>query len=82
MQNEQHDRIVRTPGICGGSARVRGTRLPVWGIMKAKREGCSDDTIIEMYPALSLCDIAAAMEYADNHSQEIDGEIVENEMAR
>jgi len=75
------DRIIRTPGICGGSARVRDTRLPVWGIVKARRNGCTNEDILQMYPMLSPDDITAALEYAGNHSQEVDDEIAENEAA-
>jgi uncharacterized protein (DUF433 family) len=31
------DRITKTPGICGGDACVRGTRIPVWLLLVSPR---------------------------------------------
>jgi len=31
---EAEQRIVKTPGVCGGEACVRGTRLSVWGLVR------------------------------------------------
>lgn len=71
LQERPSDRIVCTPGICGGSARIRGTRIPVWSIAQCLIRGLSDAVIIEMYPVLELADIQAAKLYATEHSDEI-----------
>lgn len=67
--------IVRTPGVCGGRARVKDTRIPVWGLVKHRRGGVSDATLLEMYPGLSRVTLAAAWEYAATHLSEIEGDI-------
>lgn len=69
------NRIASDPGICGGSARIRGTRIPVWSITQCQNRGLSDAVIIEMYPVLELADIQAARLYASEHPDEIAGQI-------
>lgn len=75
------DRLVSTHNVCGGDLRVAGTRIPVWGIAKAIRDGCSANVICNMYPTLSLDDVEAARLYAQSHTAEIDRLIAENEEA-
>ena len=72
-------RIVKTPNICGGSARVNGTRIPVWGIEVNRRAGVSAASIVRSYSGLRIADIEAAFSYADSHRAEIDLEIKANE---
>ena len=74
-------KIVKTPGVCGGAARVQSTRIPVWGLVKARREGCTDEQLFEMYPALSADDLSHAWKYAELHADEISGDIQRNEEA-
>ena len=73
------DRVVSVAGICGGDARVRGTRIPVWGLVRAKQHGCTDQQIISMYPQISGDDLAAAWEYAHAHQDEVAAQIRANE---
>jgi uncharacterized protein (DUF433 family) len=72
-------RVVRTPGVCGGAARIRGTRIPVWALEQARREGCASSTILANYPALTREDVFVAWEYASLHGDEIDALISANE---
>jgi uncharacterized protein (DUF433 family) len=73
--------IVKTPGTCGGCARVQGTRIPVWGIERARRAGKSVMAIVRAFPSLHATDVRAAFEYSDGHPREIDAEIKCNEVA-
>ncbi|HEV2968671.1 MAG TPA: DUF433 domain-containing protein [Pirellulales bacterium] len=73
------ERIIATPRICGGHARVNGTRIPVWGIELLRRAGKSARSIIRSYRGLTLTDVLAAFSYADSHRQEIDDAIKSNE---
>lgn len=73
--------IVRTPGVCGGSACVRTTRLPVWSLVLWRRQGVSDVRRLEMFPALSQAELDAAWTYDASHRDEIDRDIQENEDA-
>jgi len=71
--------ITKTPGVCGGSARVSNTRIPVWGLEKSRREGCTEGDVLTMYPTLTLPGLLAAWHYAAIHRSEMDDEISANE---
>jgi uncharacterized protein (DUF433 family) len=75
----QPGKIVCTPGICGGKARIHGTRIPVWGLEHARQSGCSDRQILEMFPGLVKADLAAAWVYVERHGKEIRQQIRANE---
>jgi uncharacterized protein (DUF433 family) len=71
--------ILKTPGICGGDACVRGTRLTVWGLEKWRRLGWDDTRILRAYPQLTLGDLRVAWAYVAANREEIDRAIRENE---
>src|SRR3954452_3101136 len=73
------DRIVKTPGVCGGEARIEGTRIPVWGLVEARRLKKSDEAILRDHPTLTRDDLAAAWAYADSHPDEIERCLWRNE---
>lgn len=70
--------VVETPGICGGSPRIYGTRLPVWGLERARRKGWSDLDLLENYPSLTQADLEMAWNYVAAHLEQIEREIAEN----
>jgi len=71
--------ITKTPGISGGEACIRGTRIPVWGIVNYRRLGATDGQILAAYPSLAAADLEAAFAYAAKHAAEIDDAIRRNE---
>ncbi len=73
--------IISKPRVCGGDAIVCGTRIPVWLIAKWRWAACTEENLIETYPALSSEGIRAAMVYAEAHREEVERQIVENETA-
>jgi uncharacterized protein (DUF433 family) len=74
------DRITKTPGVCGGEACLRGTRLPVWGLVERKRHGATDAELRETFrPPLTQEDLDAAWAYADAHLDEIERALWLNE---
>lgn len=73
------DRIVKTPGICGGSARVYGTRIPIWGLEAGWRAGRSNQSLLRAYPSLTGEDLQAALAYIEAHREEIAAEILDND---
>src|SRR4051812_24168055 len=75
------ERIVKTPGICGGEARIDGTRIAVWGLVEARRLPKSDEAILVDYPQLTPDDLAAAWAYAASHAKEIERSLWLNEAA-
>ncbi len=72
--------IEKTPGVCGGSARVTGTRIPVWSLVQAREMGYSDERLLYEYPTLRASDLQNVWTYFDAHSEEISTEIQENEI--
>jgi uncharacterized protein (DUF433 family) len=73
--------IEATPGVCGGDARVAGTRIPVWSLALARRLGATDARLLDEYPSLTPRDLANAWSYAEAHPGEVDRLIHENEVA-
>jgi uncharacterized protein (DUF433 family) len=67
------------PRVCGGSARIAGTRIPVWSLESWRRLGASDDEILRNHPSLQASDLLNAWQYVTRHPREIDREIAENE---
>jgi uncharacterized protein (DUF433 family) len=81
VETQNNDRIVKTPGVCGGDARIQGTRISVWGLEEWRRLGWSDERILDAYPQLKPSDVAAAWTYVAKHPDEIEGAIRENQEA-
>src|SRR5215210_865671 len=73
-----HPHIVRTEGVCGGSPRLRGTRLAVWGIAELFRRGEPIEEISALYPHVDTAAIRDAIGYYLEHRQEIEAEIEAN----
>ena len=55
--------IEKTPGVCGGSACVVGTRITVWGLVESKRVGYSESDLLISYPTISATNLANASAY-------------------
>jgi uncharacterized protein (DUF433 family) len=70
--------IEKTPGVCGGSACVAGTRVTVWGLVEARRSGYSEADLLTSYRSITANDLANAWHYAEDHGIEIEAEIEEN----
>jgi uncharacterized protein (DUF433 family) len=70
--------IEKTPGVCGGSACVEGTRITVWGLVESQRIGYSEADLLTSYPTLSATNLANAWAYAAAFPAEIEAEIAEN----
>jgi uncharacterized protein (DUF433 family) len=67
--------IKKTKGVCGGSACIDNTRIPVWLCVAYK----SIDTVLLLYPDLTYEQVKEAFDYYDQNIVEIDREIKENE---
>ena len=71
--------IENTPGVMGGDACVRGTRIAVWMLVETRRLGMSDQELRARYdPPLTQADLDAAWEYYKSHPQEIEQAIREH----
>jgi uncharacterized protein (DUF433 family) len=71
--------IQKTPGVCGGDACIRETRIPVWVLVNARRLGISEAELLEDYPTLRAADLANAWAYTEAYPDEIETAIQENE---
>jgi uncharacterized protein (DUF433 family) len=73
--------VEKTPGVCGGDACIRKTRITVWGLVEWQKLGLSDTGILEHHPDLTPADLEVAWEYYEHHREEIEQAIRDNEDA-
>ncbi|MBK1990520.1 DUF433 domain-containing protein [Sphaerospermopsis aphanizomenoides BCCUSP55] len=71
--------IEKTPGVCGGEARITKTRIPVWVLVQGRHLGYSDADLLTSYPSITATDLANAWVYAEAHADEIELAIKRNE---
>ena len=70
--------IIKTPGVCGGSARIRNTRIPIW-LIKDWVDNIGYEEILKIYPELGEDDIRDSLKYYEDNKEEIEKEIRQNE---
>ena len=73
--------IESIPGVCGGEPCIVRTRIGVWILEQARRQGVSEADLLHAYPTLRAEDLTNAWAYVRSHRQEIENEIRENEDA-
>ena len=72
--------ILKTPGVCGGVACIRKTRIPVWTLVHFRELGASESGLLSSYPSLTPEDLRAAWDYyEEHHREEIDEAIAVQE---
>ena len=71
--------IEKNPKVMSGAACIRQTRIPVWLLEQARRQGVSEADLMRNYPGLTARDLVNAWEYANLHKNEIENQIKENE---
>jgi len=49
--------IEKTPGVCGGEARIFRTRIPVWLLVRQNQLGISEADILTGHPTLRAEDL-------------------------
>jgi uncharacterized protein (DUF433 family) len=76
----EHSWIQKTPGVCGGDACIRTTRVAVWLLVVARKQGASDADLLNYFVTpLTLADVHAAWSYYGQFPTEIDQAIREQE---
>lgn len=76
MDNGTNERIVKTPGVCGGRARIVGHRVRVQDIVSFyEHQGLTPDEIVSHIPTITLADVHIALAYYFDHVQEIQEEL-------
>jgi uncharacterized protein (DUF433 family) len=63
--------IAKVPGVMGGEACLRGTRIPVWLLVSYRNQGMTDGDILKGYPDLSAADLCCVWAYANAYGDEI-----------
>ena len=64
--------ITKTAGVCGGEARIRETRIPVWTLVSFRQQGASDEELLKNYPSLDQQDLEAVWQYYNKNKKEIE----------
>ena len=78
---ETYPGIEKTPNVCGGSACIIRTRIPVWTLVSFKKLGTNDAILLASYPSLRQQDLNNAWAYYKANKKEIDIDIKENNEA-
>lgn len=68
-----------TPGVCGGQARIRNTRIPVWTLVAYRKLGAPDEELLTNYPGLTAASLSAAWNYYEQNREQIDQVIAQDE---
>ena len=64
--------VQKTPGVAGGHACIRQTRIAVWTLISFIQQGLTESDLIRNFPGLTPLDLLAARIYYQTHQQEID----------
>ncbi len=70
--------IRKTPGLAGGCACIRNTRIAVWTLISLMNQGADDQELLRNFPGLNLLDLEVARSYYASSKEEIDAEIESN----
>jgi uncharacterized protein (DUF433 family) len=77
--NEGISGVIKTPGVCGGTARIVRSRIPVWLLVSYRNMGLDEDRLLSFYPTLTRNDLEQAWKYYQTYKEEIDQEIAQQE---
>ncbi|MEB3290443.1 MAG: DUF433 domain-containing protein [Leptolyngbya sp.] len=64
--------VQKTPGVAGGHACIRQTRIAVWTLISLAQQGLEETDLIRNFPGLTPLDLLAARIYYQTHQNEID----------
>jgi len=64
------ERIAVNPKICHGQACIKGTRIPVYQIIRMLANGDKMEELLKEYPSLKVEDIYACLDYAASLAEE------------
>jgi len=65
-----NERISIDPRICHGQACIKGTRIPVYQIIRMLANGDKIEELLEDYPSLTSEDIYSCLDYAASLAEE------------
>jgi len=65
-----NERISIDPRVCHGQACIKGTRIPVYQIIRMLANGDKIEKLLEDYPSLTIEDIYSCLDYAASLAEE------------
>ena len=65
-----NERISIRPDVCHGKACVKGTRIPVFQVVRMLAGGDSIEDLLVQYPSLDREDVLACLDYAASLAEE------------
>lgn len=65
-----NERISIDPRVCHGQACIKGTRIPVYQIIRMLANGDKIEELLEDYPSLTIEDIYSCLDYAASLAEE------------
>jgi uncharacterized protein (DUF433 family) len=63
--------VKKTPGVAGGHACIRNTRIAVWTLISLSHQGMGEGKLLNNFPGLTPFDLLAAQVYYQAHKDEI-----------
>ncbi|HXS68331.1 MAG TPA: DUF433 domain-containing protein [Candidatus Polarisedimenticolia bacterium] len=69
---ESYRYIVKTPGICGGSARIENTRIRVHDVVGLLQNGETVESVTRQLLSLTRAQVYECLAYYEDHLAEID----------
>jgi uncharacterized protein (DUF433 family) len=69
---ETYRYITRTPGVCGGHARVEGSRIAVHDVVGLLQHGETVDSVTRQLPGLTRAQVYECLAYYEDHLAEVD----------
>ena len=64
--------IVKTPGVCGGKARVEDTRIAVHDVVGLLQNGETVESVTRQLPGVTRAQVYECLSYYEDHLAEID----------
>jgi uncharacterized protein (DUF433 family) len=69
---ETYRYITRTAGVCGGNARLEGSRIAVHDVVGLLQNGETVDSVTRQLPGLTRAQVYECLAYYEDHLAEID----------
>lgn len=69
---ETYRYIVKTPGICGGKARLENTRIGVHDVVGLLQNGETVESVTRQLPGITRAQVYECLSYYEDHLAEID----------
>jgi uncharacterized protein (DUF433 family) len=69
---ESYRYIIKTPGICGGNARIENTRIRVHDVIGLLQNGETVESVTRQLPGLTRAQAYECLAYYEDHLAEID----------